>query len=88
MNWIAKLGQADKGRLEQNLTSVLEFEIRTERLDTWPDVPRPKVAPADRSKMNHSISLNLFGDYLRTMSVDNSAIVTSTSFVNAGVVSA
>jgi hypothetical protein len=62
-----QLGQADKGRLEQYLTSVREVEIRTERADKWLDVPRPKVASGDRSKMNRSISLEQLGDYLRTM---------------------
>lgn len=62
-----QLGQADKGRLQQYLTSVREVEIRTERADKWLDVPRPKVAPTDRSRMNRSISLEQLGDYLRTM---------------------
>ncbi|MEK6236549.1 MAG: DUF1552 domain-containing protein [Planctomycetales bacterium] len=62
-----QLGKADKGRLEQYLTSVREVEIRARRADKWLDVPRPKVDPADRSKMNRSISLEQLGDYLRTM---------------------
>jgi len=62
-----QLGKADKGRLEQYLTSVREVELRTQRADKWLDVPRPKVAPADRSRMNRSISLEQLGDYLRTM---------------------
>lgn len=62
-----QLGQDDRGRLEQYLTAVREVEIRTERADKWLDVPRPKVAPGDKSKMNRSISLRQLGDYLRTM---------------------
>ena len=62
-----QLGQADKGRLEQYLTSVREVELRTQRADKWLDAPRPTVDPADRSKMDRSISLEQLGDYLRTM---------------------
>ena len=62
-----QLGQDDRGRLEQYLTSVREVEIRTERSDKWLDTPRPKVAPADQSRLNRSISLEQLGEYLRTM---------------------
>ena len=40
-----QLGQEDRGRLEQYLTSVREVEIRTQRADKWLDTPRPKVEP-------------------------------------------
>lgn len=62
-----QLGQADRGRLEQYLTSVREVEIRTERADKWLDTPRPKVDPADQSKLNRNVSLEQLGEYLRTM---------------------
>lgn len=62
-----ELGQDDRGRLEQYLTSVREVEIRTERADKWLDTPRPKVDPADQSRLNRDISLERLGDYLRTM---------------------
>jgi len=62
-----QLGQDDKGRLEQYLTSVREVEIRTERADKWLDTPRPKVAPADQAKLNRDVSLEKLGEYLRTM---------------------
>lgn len=62
-----QLGQDDKGRLEQYLTSVREVEIRTERADKWLDTPRPKIAPADQAKLNRDVSLERLGEYLRTM---------------------
>lgn len=62
-----QLGRDDRGRLEQYLASVREVEIRTQRADKWLDVPRPKVAPADQSRLNRAISLEQLGDYLRTM---------------------
>ena len=62
-----QLGQEDRGRLEQYLTSVREVEIRTKRADTWLDTPRPKVDPAVESQLNRDISLERLGEYLRTM---------------------
>ncbi len=62
-----QLGSADRGRLEQYLTSVREIEVRTERADKWLDTPRPKVNPADQSRLNRNVSLEQLGDYLRTM---------------------
>lgn len=62
-----QLGAADKGRLEQYLTSVREVEIRTQRADKWLDVPRPKVDAGLASQLNRDVSLERLGEYLRTM---------------------
>ncbi|WAC20540.1 DUF1552 domain-containing protein [Luteolibacter sp. SL250] len=63
----SELGKEDKGRLDQYLTSVREVEIRTQRSDEWLDIPRPKLEPAMQSHLNRDISLQMLGDYLRTM---------------------
>lgn len=62
-----ELGQEDRGRLAQYLTSVREVEIRTERADKWLDTPRPIVDSAVESQLNRDISLDRLGEYLRTM---------------------
>lgn len=62
-----QLGQEDRGRLEQYLTSVREVEIRTQRADKWLDTPRPKVEPNVASQLNRDIALERLGEYLRTM---------------------
>lgn len=62
-----QLGQDDRGRLEQYLTSVREVEIRTQRADKWLDTPRPRIEPGVQSRLNRSISLEQLGEYLRTM---------------------
>jgi hypothetical protein len=62
-----QLGTEDKGRLEQYLSSVREVEIRTQRADKWLDTPRPKIEAATASKLNRDVSLQMLGDYLRTM---------------------
>ena len=63
-----KMGTADKGRMEQYLTSVREAEIRTRRADAWLDTPLPTVSDADRKRMNRDIAFpDRSGDYFRTV---------------------
>ena len=61
------MGAADKGRLNQYLTSVREAEIRTRRADAWLDTPLPAIAEADRKRTNRDIAHTLAGDYFRTV---------------------
>ena len=62
-----KMSTADKGRLDQYLTSVREAEIRTRRADTWLDTPLPKISEADRKRTNRDIAKTQAGDYFRTV---------------------
>ena len=61
------IGAADKGRLEQYLTSIREAEIRTRRADAWLDTPLPEISPADRQRTNRDIPRTQAGDYFRTV---------------------
>jgi hypothetical protein len=62
-----KMGQADRGRLDQYLTSVREAEIRTRRADAWLDTPLPEIANADRQRTNRDIPQTQAGDYFRAV---------------------
>ena len=62
-----KMSAADKGRLDQYLTSVREAEIRTRRADDWLDTPLPKISEADRKRTNRDIAKTQAGDYFRTV---------------------
>ena len=62
-----KMGTADKGRLDQYLTSVREAEIRTRRADARLDTPLPKISEADRKRTNRDIAKTQAGDYFRTV---------------------
>jgi hypothetical protein len=62
-----KMGTADKGRLDQYLTSVRETEIRTRRADAWLDTPRPDVPAADRARTNRDVPESQAGEYFRTV---------------------
>jgi hypothetical protein len=62
-----KMGQEDKGRMEQYLTSVREAEIRTRRADAWLDTPLPAISEEDRKRTNRDIAQTMAGDYFRTV---------------------
>lgn len=61
------MGTADKGRLDQYLTSVREAEVRTRRADAWLDTPLPAVSEADRKRTSRDVPATLAGDYFRTV---------------------
>jgi hypothetical protein len=61
------MGAADKGRLDQYLTSVREAEVRTRRADSWLDTPLPTVSDADRRRTNRDIPATMAGEYFRTV---------------------
>ena len=62
-----QMGAADKGRLDQYLTSVREAEIRTRRADAWLDTPLPTISDSDRKRTNRDIAATMAGDYFRTV---------------------
>jgi hypothetical protein len=61
------MGAADKGRLDQYLTSVREAEVRTRRADAWLDTPLPGIADGDRQRTNRDIPQTQAGEYFRTV---------------------
>ncbi|MFM7842817.1 MAG: DUF1552 domain-containing protein, partial [Planctomycetota bacterium] len=61
------IGAADKGRLDQYLTSVREAEIRTRRADSWLDTPLPTLTDSDRQRTSRDIPQTQAGDYFRTV---------------------
>lgn len=62
-----RIGSEDRTRLDQYLTSVREVEIRTERADSWLDIPRPEVDEAKRERILKEVSQSDPGEYYRTV---------------------
>jgi hypothetical protein len=62
-----KMGAADRGRMEQYLTSVREAEIRARRADQWLDTPLPEIAEKDRKQVDRDIPQVNAGEYFRTI---------------------
>ena len=58
------LGVNDRTKLDEYLHSVRDIEQRTERLDAWLDVPKPKV---DGAPFQREVSKAQAGEYWRTM---------------------
>ena len=63
----SSLGNADRGKLDEYLHSVREVEIRTERLDAWLNVPKPKVDAATTERLTRNVPRQPAGEYYRTM---------------------
>jgi len=61
------LGGDDRTKLDEYLHSVREVEIRTERLDSWLNVPKPKVDAATSNRMQQNVTKAEAGEYYRTM---------------------
>jgi hypothetical protein len=61
------LGDADRGKLDEYLHSVREVEIRTERLDAWLTVPKPKVDAATSEHLTRNVPRQQAGEYYRTL---------------------
>ena len=61
------IGTDDRTKLDEYLTSVREVEVRTERLDSWLKVPKPKIDPGTTAHLQRNVSRAEAGDYYRTM---------------------
>jgi len=61
------LGGEDRTKLDEYLTSVREVEVRTERLDAWLNIPKPKVDPEVSAHLTRNVSRAEAGEYYRTM---------------------
>jgi len=62
-----QIGASDRTKLDEYLHSVREVELRTERAESWLDVPKPTVDPATKAKLSRNIPHSEAGDYYRTM---------------------
>jgi hypothetical protein len=60
-----KLGSEDRTKLDEYLTAVRQVEVRTDRADTWLDVPKPKIDPAEEAKLTRKADMSKVADYYR-----------------------
>ena len=60
-----KLGSEDRSKLDEYLTAVRQVEERTERANSWLDVKKPEVSPADVAKLTRKLSMAEAGEYYR-----------------------
>ncbi len=60
-----KLGSEDRNKLDEYLTAVRQVEQRTERANSWLDVKKPEVSPADIARLTRKLSMAEAGEYYR-----------------------
>lgn len=60
-----KLGREDQGKLDEYLTAVRQVEQRTERANSWLDVAKPAVSPADTARLTRKLTMAEAGEYYR-----------------------
>jgi hypothetical protein len=61
------IGGDDRLKLDEYLTAVREVEVRTERLDSWLNIPKPTVDAKTTANLTRNVSKTEAGDYYRTM---------------------
>ena len=61
------LGGDDRTKLDEYLHSVREVEVRTERLDSWLNVPKPVIDKDTAAHLTRNVSRTEAGEYYRTM---------------------
>lgn len=60
-----KLGAEDRTKLDEYFTAVRQLETRTQRAETWLNVPKPKLAPADEGRLSRKLDMSKVKDYYR-----------------------
>ena len=60
-----KLGSEDRTKLDEYLTAVRQVEVRTERAESWLNIPKPKIAPADEARLSRKLDMTQVTEYYR-----------------------
>ena len=60
-----KLGSEDRTKLDEYLTAVRQVEVRTERAESWLEIPKPKIAAADEARLTRKLDMTKAGEYYR-----------------------
>ncbi len=60
-----KLGSEDRSKLDEYLTAVRQVEVRTDRAESWLNIPKPKLAPADEARLSRKLDMSQVQEYYR-----------------------
>ena len=58
-----KLGTEDRSKLDEYLTAVRQVEVRTERAESWLNIPKPRIEPADEARLTRKVELTRVREY-------------------------
>jgi len=60
-----KLGSQDRNKLDEYLTAVRQVEVRTQRADSWLNVPKPKLEGAEAAQLSRKADMSAVANYHR-----------------------
>jgi len=60
-----KLGSKDRNKLDEYLTAVRQVEVRTQRADSWLNVPKPELKGGDVANLSRKLDMTVVADYHR-----------------------
>ena len=60
-----KLGSEDRTKLDEYLTAVRQVEVRTERAESWLNIPKPKIDSADEARLTRKLDMSQVKEYYR-----------------------
>lgn len=60
-----KLGSNDRNKLDEYLTAVRQVEVRTQRADSWLNVPKPKIDGTDAAHLSRKLEMSVVAEYHR-----------------------
>ncbi|QDT55102.1 hypothetical protein Pan44_31440 [Caulifigura coniformis] len=60
-----RLGQNDRDKLDEYLTAVRQVEVRTQRAESWLNVPKPKLDSGDASRLGRKADMSVVSEYHR-----------------------
>jgi hypothetical protein len=60
-----KLGSQDRNKLDEYLTAVRQVEVRTQRADSWLNVPKPKLDGAEAANLSRKADMSVVANYHR-----------------------
>lgn len=61
------IGGEDRNKLDEYLTAVRQVEQRTERAESWLDIPKPDIDKQTTAHLTRNIDYKAAGDYYRTI---------------------
>jgi hypothetical protein len=60
-----KLGSADRNKIDEYLTAVRQVEVRTQRADSWLNVPKPQLDSTDAANLSRKLDMSSVAAYHR-----------------------
>ena len=61
----SSLGNTDRNKLDEYLTAVRQVEVRTQRAESWLNIPKPKLDAADATHLSRKLDMSVVAEYHR-----------------------